>query len=108
MVNELNMKKQFLLFCFCLAAVCAFAQSKQEKAVQARVDALTKAVFQTQDSAAYYVRVSEKVSYGHSGGSLVDKAAMVRNAVASKTVYRNFSYEPVSFTLVNKKTATHR
>ena len=83
-----------------------FAQSKEEK-VWERVEALTKAVFETKDGNALNDLVSENVSYGHSGGNVEDKKTMVTNAVASKTEYKNRNFERLSIQ-VNDKTAILR
>ena len=53
------------------------------------MEALTKAVFETKDSAALLDLVSENVTYGHSSGNLEDKKTMVSKAVGSKTEYKN-------------------
>ena len=91
---------------FSLLSTVSFAQSKEDK-VWERVEALTKAVFETKDSVALNDLVSEKVTYGHSGGNLEDKKTMVQKASASKTEYKNKSFERVSID-VNDKTAVLR
>ena len=78
-----------------LVSVSAAAQSTEEK-IWARVDALTKAIFETKDSAALDDLVGSRVSYGHSGGNLEDKPTMISKAVASKTTYKNIVFERVS------------
>jgi hypothetical protein len=85
----------FFLSLLTLSTTFSFAQSKEEK-VWARVEALTKAVFETKDSAALVDLVSEHVTYGHSNGNLEDKKTMVSKAVASKTEYKNRNFERVS------------
>ena len=87
-------------------ATTSFAQSAAEK-VWARVESLTKAVFETKDSLALVDLVSQKVTYGHSGGNLEDKKTMVQKAAASKTEYKNRNFERVSIE-VNDKTAIVR
>jgi hypothetical protein len=89
-----------------LATTASFAQSKEEK-VWEKVEALTKAVFETKDGNVLNDLVSENVSYGHSGGNIEDKKTMVANAVASKTEYKNRNFERVSIQ-VNDKTAILR
>ena len=88
-----------------MTSVC-LGQSKEEK-VWERVEALTKAVFETKDSLALNDLVSDKVTYGHSGGNLEDKKTMVQKAAASKTEYKNKNFERVSID-VNDKTAIIR
>jgi len=84
----------------------ALAQSKEEKVWQ-RVEALTKAVFETKDSVALDDLVSSKVSYGHSSGNIEDKKTMVHNASTSKKEYKNRSFERVTID-VNDETAIIR
>jgi hypothetical protein len=90
------MKKTFL-FLLVLSTSYSFAvaQSKEEKVWQ-RVEALTKAVFETKDSATLDDLISSNLSYGHSGGNIEDKKTMVHNASASKTEYKNKKFERVS------------
>ena len=81
-VIKVDIKKiTFFLSLLTLSVSFSFAQSKEEK-VWARVEALTKAVFETKDSAALVDLVSEHVTYGHSNGNLEDKKTMVSKAVA--------------------------
>jgi hypothetical protein len=95
-VIKVDIKKiTFFLSLLTLSVSFSFAQSKEEK-VWARVEALTKAVFETKDSAALVDLVSEHVTYGHSNGNLEDKKTMVSKAVASKQEYKNRNFERVS------------
>ena len=89
------MKQTLFFFIFLSSFSIAIAQSKEEKVWQ-RVEALTKAVFETKDSVALDDLVSSKVSYGHSGGNVEDKKTMVHNAYTSKTEYKNKNFERVS------------
>ncbi|HVG15005.1 MAG TPA: hypothetical protein VM935_08590, partial [Chitinophagaceae bacterium] len=90
------MRKTFLLSCLILLiASAAIAQSAKEDKVWSRVEALTKAVFETKDSVALKGLVSSHVTYGHSGGNLEDKAMMVTAAATSATTYRKPELERV-------------
>ena len=100
-------RKTPLLLLLTLILNQTFAQSKEEVKVWERVEALTKAVFETKDSAALLDLVNNKVTYGHSSGNLEDKTTMVQKAVASKTEYKNRNFERVSID-VNDKTAIVR
>src|SRR4030095_17147120 len=100
-------RKTPLLLLLTLILNQTFAQSKEEAKVWERVEALTKAVFETKDSAARLDLVSTKVTYGHSSGNLEDKSTMVQKSVASKTEYKNRNFERVSID-VNDKTAIVR
>ena len=88
------MRKILVIFLF-LVSSGSMAQSKEEK-IWARVNDLTKAVFETKDSLALDDLVSSRVSYGHSGGNLEDKKTMISKAVASKTTYKNIEFERLS------------
>ncbi|MCU7547863.1 nuclear transport factor 2 family protein [Chitinophagaceae bacterium LB-8] len=91
----------FLIICF-----GASAQSKDEE-VWKRVEALSNAVFATKDSNSLNDLVSDRVTYGHSGGNLEKKQEMVHNAAVSKTTYKNSEFERLSID-VDKKTAIVR
>ncbi len=105
-MNKMLMGKSISVFILMSLSLIGFAQSKEEK-VWERVEALTKAVFETKDSNALNDLVSEHVTYGHSGGNLEDKKTMVQKAAASKTEYKNRNFERVSID-VNDKTAIIR
>ena len=90
------MKNVFLLTFVLVVSVVASAQSSNDAQVWSRVEALTKAIFETKDSVALLDLVSSKVTYGHSAGAIEDKATMVQKAVASKTTYKNIVFEKVS------------
>ena len=81
---------------FFLVSLPILAQSSNDNQVWNRVEALSKAVFETKDSIALRDLVSSKVSYGHSAGNIEDKATMIAKAVASKATYKNSVLEKVS------------
>ena len=62
---------------FLLIVTATLAQSANDNQVWSRVEALSKAVFETKDSIALLDLVSSKVTYGHSNGNIEDKAVMV-------------------------------
>lgn len=90
------MKNHLFVALFVMASLTSLGQSSNENQLWNRVEALTKAVFDTKDSIALVDLVSSKVTYGHSGGNIEDKATMVQKAVASKTTYKNSVSEKVS------------
>lgn len=90
------MKKFLFSSLFFLLSIITFAQSSNDNQVWSRVEALSKAIFETKDSIALLDLVSAKVTYGHSVGNVEDKATMVQKAVASKTTYKNSVFEKVS------------
>jgi Zn-dependent M16 (insulinase) family peptidase len=85
----------------------AFAQSSKEAEVWNRVEALHNAIFETKDSMVMKDLVSDRVTYGHSGGNIENKPVMVHNASVSKNVYKNPAFERQSID-VDKKTAIAR
>jgi ketosteroid isomerase-like protein len=78
------MKKIFLLFILCLAMFVSNAQSKQEKAVATVTEQLRKAMVDA-DKATLEKLVSDKLSYGHSGGHIDDKKEFVEKLVSGKS-----------------------
>lgn len=90
------MKKTLMSLLVLMLAVTAFAQTAAEQKVWDRAEALTNAIFVKRDSTALLDLVSEKVTYGHSGGAIEDKPTMVHKAMTSKTTYRNQSFEKIS------------
>lgn len=86
------MKSILLVTSFFLFSISSFSQ-KQDEQIWNRVEMLTNAIFAKKDSAALLDVVSSKVTYGHSGGNIEDKAKMVQNAMASKQTYRNIEIE---------------
>lgn len=67
-----------------LIGFTANAQTKQEKAVANAVEQLRKAMVDA-DSVMLDKLVSAKLSYGHSGGALDDKAVFVQKIVSGKS-----------------------
>lgn len=79
------MKKIIIVFFFVLPCLFkANAQSKQEKAVTDAVEQLRKAMVDA-DKAILESLVSEKLSYGHSGGHIDDKKEFVEKIVSGKS-----------------------
>ena len=89
------MTRLLAFFFFILLTQASVAQSKEEKVWQ-RVEALTKAIFETKDSLALLDLVSEHVTYGHSNANVEDKKTMVEKAMANKTTYRDRAFERIS------------
>lgn len=101
------MRKTVFTCLIIFAALAALSQSAKEDKVWNRVEALTKAVFETKDSMALKSLVSDDVTYGHSTGLIEDKPMMVTNAATSATTYRKPELERVGITM-NRKTAIIR
>lgn len=90
------MKFSLFVCMFAFAWLTSVAQSQSQDQVWSRVEALTKAIFETKDSLALVDLVSSKVTYGHSAGNIEDKATMVSKAIGSKTTYKDRVSEKVS------------
>lgn len=78
------MKIYSILLAFCMMSTISFAQSKEEKAVTSQVEILRKAMVDA-DKASLEKVADEKLSYGHSGGKIEDKATFVSNIVSGKS-----------------------
>lgn len=78
------MKIYSILLALCMMSTISFAQSKEEKAVALQVEILRKAMVDA-DKASLEKVADEKLSYGHSGGKIEDKAAFVSNIVSGKS-----------------------
>jgi ketosteroid isomerase-like protein len=79
------MKKVLLSFgLLVLLSAAVFAQTKQEKAVANAVEQLRKAMIDA-DSVMLDKLVSEKLSYGHSGGALDNKTVFIQKIVSGKS-----------------------
>ncbi len=96
------MKLTFIFFISLLFAFPAMSQSGKEAKVWANIDALNNAIFSTKDSLVIFRLVGEQLTYGHSGGNIEGKAAMVHNAVVSPTTYKNITTEKLSLQFVKK------
>ena len=96
------MKKVLMSLLIMTLTITAFAQTAAEQKVWDRAEALSNAIFVKRDSAALLDLVSDKLTYGHSGGNIEDKATMVHKAMVSKTTYRNQTFEKVSIQVQDK------
>ena len=104
-INHHNMKK-LVSIVLLFVSLNVLAQSTEEK-VWNRVEALTKAVFETKDRAALEDLVNKYVTYAHSTGLVEDRPPMIQAAVSSPTKYKNLSVERGSIN-VDGKTAVLR
>jgi hypothetical protein len=95
------MKKLLAILLLSFTSSFAFSQSTEDK-VWARVETLNKAVFGSKDTVVIKSLVSEKLTYGHSGGNIEDMKMMVANTGKSKTIYKNVTVEKLSSVVVNK------
>lgn len=91
------MKIYAILLVFCMMSAISFAQSKDEKAIAAKVESLRKAMVNA-DRAALEKLSDEKLSYGHSSGKIEDKTTFISNIVSGKSDF-------VSITLSDQQIA---
>ena len=78
------MKNTLITFIvFCLACTLALGQSKEEKEVTAAVEFLRKAMLDG-DKASLDKIAAPELSYGHSSGTIEDKAAFIEALVSGK------------------------
>ena len=78
------MKIYLLLFLLGLFPVIVSAQSKAEKQVEIAVEAL-KAAMLSGDRTALQQITADELSYGHSGGTIEDKAAFIEKIASGKS-----------------------
>jgi hypothetical protein len=100
------MKKIATSLLFFLWMDVAFAQSKQITAVANVVEQLRVAMINA-DSVALDKLVSNKLSYGHSGGALDDKKIFIQKLVSGKSDFVTIDLTEQTIT-VSKKTAIVR
>ena len=78
------MKKTIILFLFISASFVAVSQTKEEKKVEAAVTYLISAL-ESGDKTALENITMEKLSYGHSGGSIETREQFIENLVSGKS-----------------------
>ena len=75
------------------------ADAGNEAAVNAAVEALTKAMLQA-DRGALERLVADQLSYGHSSGTIQSKAVFVDVIVSKKTVYKSINLTDMKVSVV--------
>jgi ketosteroid isomerase-like protein len=89
------------------ASVPARAESADETAVRKAIDDLTKAMIAA-DKTALEALVSDQLSYGHSSGTIQDKADFVNVIAGKKTVYNSITLSDPKVAVVgNNAIARH-
>jgi hypothetical protein len=99
--------KKLIVLLLLVIGVAANAQSPKENAVIEKVQALNKAVFFDKDSIALERLLAKKVTYGHSGGKVENRAEMIHGVVSNKSGYSEQKTSDVSV-LFHDKTAVVR
>ncbi len=95
-----------LIFC-CLAATVAQSQSKEEKEVVAAVEFLRKAMLDGEKSALDKIAAPE-LTYGHSSGTIEDKAAFIDALVSGRNDFVTIDLSEQSVKLVGDNLALVR
>lgn len=93
------MKLYCLLLAFCTMSILSFAQTKDEKTIADQVESLRKAM-QDADKATLEKLTDDKLSYGHSGGKIEDKAAFVSNIVGGNSDFVTLAFTDQKITIV--------
>ncbi len=89
-----NMKKLFV-FLFLALTIHSSAQTDEQKVLQ-RVKQLNDAIFINKDSVALEGLLADKVTYGHSGGKVENRAEMIHGAISNPGTYSNFVMDSAS------------
>jgi ketosteroid isomerase-like protein len=84
LIKLIIMKYLYVVLLSIFFSFSSIAQSKNEKAVAAAVEKLRKAMIDG-DGAALESVAAENLSYGHSGGSVENKAAFVEHIAGGKS-----------------------
>ena len=96
------MKKIFsVILFFFFPAMVIYAQSKQEKEVAASIDALYKAMIDS-DKNALENLCADELSYGHSSGKVEDKAAFVEGLLGGPIDFLTIDITDQTIKLVGK------
>lgn len=94
------MKKISLLTTFiALVVTLSFAQSKDEIAVAAVVDKLTEALL-SGDRDALSSIAADELTYGHSSGTIEDKAAYVESVASGRTDFTKIDISEQTISIV--------
>jgi hypothetical protein len=95
-----------LVFC-CLATTVAQSQSKEDKEVVAAVESLRKAMLDGEKSALDKIAAPE-LTYGHSSGTIEDKAAFIDALVSGRNDFVTIDLSEQSVKLVGDNLALVR
>ena len=91
----------------CLASTLALGQSKEEKEVTAAVEFLRKAMLDG-DKASLDKIAAPELSYGHSSGTIEDKAAFIEALVTGKNDFVTIALSEQTVQMVSNSIALVR
>jgi len=96
------MKKiNLLIACLALGTTLSFAQSKKETAVADAVNQLTEALL-SGDRESLASIAADELTYGHSSGTIEDKAAFVEAVASGKTDFTKIDISDQTISVVGK------
>lgn len=96
------MRKLNLLIAFlALSSTLSFAQSKKETAVADAVKQLTEALL-SGDRESLAAIAADELTYGHSSGTIEDKAAFVEAVASGKTDFTKIDISDQTISVVGK------
>ena len=87
------MKKLLGFFLLILTGLISSAQNGDEIAIAAKVETLNKAIFVNKDIAALETLLANKITYGHSGGNLQNRAEMIKGVMDDTKTYSDVKTE---------------
>lgn len=87
------MKKLLVFFLLILTGLISSAQNGDEIAIAAKVETLNKAIFVNKDIAALETLLANKITYGHSGGNLQNRAEMIKGVMDDTKTYSDVKTE---------------
>jgi ketosteroid isomerase-like protein len=90
--------KKLLFICVCLLIATFSYAATEEQVIESRVNQLTKAMIDA-DSKALSELTAEKLSYGHSGGSIEDKTAFIEKITSGHSDFVTIKLENQKVTI---------
>ena len=83
------------------------AQTKTEKEVTAKVNAIHKAIFVDKDSASLNKLLAKEITYGHSGAKITNRQQTLEDVGGNKSTYSDIRIKDISL-IVNGQTVVSR
>ena len=102
------MKKFILILCSVMLGLASTnAQTKTEKEVTAKVNAIHKAIFVDKDSASLNKLLAKEITYGHSGAKITNRQQTLEDVGGNKSTYSDIRIKDISL-IVNGQTVVSR
>lgn len=93
--------KYLLLLCFLFSAFSSFSQSKKEKEVAVAIEKFKQAMVGAQKSDLENI-ASEKLKYGHSGGTIESKQQFVETFTSGRSDFVACTFSDIKITVSGK------